>query len=476
MKSRVYILILVLSLPQMAMAIANILAGTGHERGTQDCRSAYKSIYEQDREKSRQKDLSLQQSYEHNIEVAKQRIAEFEELIEIEQVEIASMFKDSKMTKFINNYSSDLSHGAEICGSEDTGGRPPDGGEDCVRADPEFCKKCNKIVANARDEFDSTGFCKSRNLKGNTTERECNKTLKMLNELQEDLAVYDKDLESFKSKVSDIEDNIRKKDRARLRTETEGGYVPICTKGCGERKTFDWLKLGVSIIGGITAYRSAKYVSDTNAKLSRPTNVSPLALGAGFAAYGYYGGVPSGGERGTIGCANTYSNSERIQRSLFGIASLAGGVDFPGQNSGAFGYPQDFYREPTSGGLFNSSFDVQRREGDRPFNVGSSNSAALCFQPPCDNTQGFRTGGRDQDLNNLLIQRELDALMERASGGSNANTNVRTNTANNNSNNNGSFVGGSDRGGEANYVPAGRRPSGSSGTPSSRGLGTPIER
>lgn len=112
--------------------------------------------------------------------------------------------------------------------------------------------------------------------------------------------------------------------------------------------------VGLSVLGGVLAYKGAKYAIDQNSRLGWPT--SPyLAAGMGypFLMNGIYGAIGGGIGGGAFGCAGgAYGGG--YPYGPYGMMSPYGtlGGSLYGGAGGAFGYPGGMFGTPYGNGLF----------------------------------------------------------------------------------------------------------------------------
>ncbi|MBK9040334.1 MAG: hypothetical protein IPL83_14445 [Bdellovibrionales bacterium] len=172
------------------------------------------------------------------------------------------------------------------------------------------------------------------------------------NELAAELAAMKQDLKEFDRTL----DSERERLQSRIGEGDDGSeaYCPECeSRRRGRVRSPTTLEtigsIGMSVLGGVLAYKGAKYAIDQNSRLGWPTQpYAAAAMGYPFLMNGLYGAIGGGIGGGAFACAGGVGGGGYGM----GPYGMNGGMGLYGGMGGPFGYPMGMMGLGFGGGLY----------------------------------------------------------------------------------------------------------------------------
>ena len=218
----------------------------------------------------------------------------------------------------------------------------PDYAQDGGAVDPEVCNSpFIKNSATAEHKMD----CKA-------AIQDYYDVSEQFNELAAELAAMKQDLKEFERTL----DSERERLQSRIGEGEDGSeaYCPECeSRRRGRVRSPTTLEtigsIGMSVLGGVLAYKGAKYAIDQNSRLGWPTQpYAAAAMGYPFLMNGLYGAIGGGIGGGAFACAGGVGGGGYGM----GPYGMNGGMGLYGGMGGPFGYPMGMMGLGFGGGLY----------------------------------------------------------------------------------------------------------------------------
>jgi hypothetical protein len=218
----------------------------------------------------------------------------------------------------------------------------PDYAQDGGAVDPEVCNSpFIKNSATAEHKMD----CKA-------AIQDYYDVSEQFNELAAELAAMKQDLREFERTL----DSERERIQSSIGEGEDGSeaYCPECeSRRRGRVRSPTTLEtigsIGMSVLGGVLAYKGAKYAIDQNSRLGWPTQpYAAAAMGYPFLMNGLYGAIGGGIGGGAFACAGGAGGGGYGM----GPYGMNGGMGLYGGMGGAFGYPMGMMGLGFGGGLY----------------------------------------------------------------------------------------------------------------------------